>query len=196
MSRSGPGRAVRPAAVGAGVAVANVVPMSEREYGISAGGRSAEEMYRTLTGAAPAPRAAIGDAVLEGHAVEIKRATSVTLNQVRAVKYIPLVAYDAKGDRWFVVPPHDVVRLVARKARGQHTENPFESATLSTTALSAFETAPKDLRAATLAAVASGERHPRVKRAMADILRGSRELAVESKAGVDEALRLDGIPAT
>ena len=39
--------------------------MSER-FGISGGGRSAEELFRQITGAAPAERAAEGDALLEG----------------------------------------------------------------------------------------------------------------------------------
>jgi hypothetical protein len=42
-------------------------------FGISGGGRKAEELYRAVTGADPAPRAADGDAVLEGNLVEVKR---------------------------------------------------------------------------------------------------------------------------
>ena len=61
----------------------------------------------------------------------MKRATSLTLNQVRAVKYLPLVVHYAPTDEWYVVPAHVVVAEVSQKRRGQHTENPFESATLS-----------------------------------------------------------------
>lgn len=61
--------------------------------------------------------------MLDGCPIEVKSATSNTLNQVRAVKYIPLVAYHVPTEAWFVVPAPDVVRLVSSKARGQHTEN-------------------------------------------------------------------------
>ncbi len=60
-------------------------------FGISSGGADAESQFIALTGATQAPRAADGDAVLEGHLVEVKRASSATLNQVRATKYITLV---------------------------------------------------------------------------------------------------------
>ncbi len=68
-------------------------------YGISGGGRSAEAMFRELTGAEPSAEAAKGDATLEGYQVEVKRATSNTVNQVRAVKYIPVVVYDERAGR-------------------------------------------------------------------------------------------------
>ncbi len=103
--------------------------------GISNTGDSAEELFRQLTGATKAPQAALGDAVLCGQLIEVKKASSKTLNQVRAVKYIPLVAYYERGSQWYVVPANEIVRQCARKARGQHTENPFESATLSITNL-------------------------------------------------------------
>ncbi len=65
----------------------------DETFGISFGGRQAEQEYMERTGAIPAPAASIGDVLLEDYPVEIKRSTSSTLNQVRAVKYIPLVAY-------------------------------------------------------------------------------------------------------
>lgn len=68
--------------------------------GISRGGRSAEDLFRQLTGAQPAERAAQGDAVLEGHPVEVKRATNNTLNQVRAVKYLPIVVHHEPASEW------------------------------------------------------------------------------------------------
>ncbi len=119
--------------------------------------------------------------MLERHAVEIKRATSTTLNQVRAVKYITLVAFHVPSETWFVVPACDVVRLVAQKTRGQHTENPFESATLSTNNLSAFVVAePLGLRDATLAAVSKSAARPDLAEAMKWVLTESKRLAAES----------------
>lgn len=99
--------------------------------GISRGGADAEELFRSLTGATIAERAALGDAIVDGRYVEVKKATSATLNQVRAVKYIPLVALSVPEMTWYVIPANEIVRQCARKRRGQHTENPFESATLS-----------------------------------------------------------------
>lgn len=57
----------------------------------------------------------------------MKRATSVTLNQVRAVKYLPIAVHCARTDEWYIVPAHVVVAAVSQRRRGQHTENPFES---------------------------------------------------------------------
>src|SRR5665648_452929 len=106
-------------------------------FGISGGGRKAEEAFRQLTGADKAPRASAGDAVIDGCPIEVKNATANTLNQVRAVKYIPLVAYHQATSTWYVVPAQHVVRLVSGRVRGQHTENPFESATISVKNLAA-----------------------------------------------------------
>ena len=61
--------------------------------------------------------------------VEVRECSANTINQVRAIRYIPLVVF-AAGE-WYVIPPHEVVRLVAQKSRGQHATLPFESATLS-----------------------------------------------------------------
>jgi hypothetical protein len=51
----------------------------------------------------------MGDALLDDHPIEVKRASANTLNQVRAVKYITLVAYHEPSDTWYVVPAHQVV---------------------------------------------------------------------------------------
>lgn len=150
-------------------------------FGISGGGRSAEELFRAYTGAQPAPRAAQGDAILEGAFVEVKKASSSTLNQVRAVKYIPLVVFYEPREEWYVVPAHAVVAAVSRKVRGQHTENPFESATMSVTSVADYRVSDvRDLREATLEAIASSEQYPELRQAMDHILRESRLLAEES----------------
>jgi len=57
-------------------------------FGISGGGADAESRFIALTGATPAARRADGDALIEGHLVEVKSASRSTLNQVRATKYI------------------------------------------------------------------------------------------------------------
>lgn len=167
--------------------------MSE-SFGISGGGRSAEELFRQLTGAQPAERAAQGDALLEGYPVEVKRATSVTLNQVRAVKYLPIVVHYAPADEWYVVPAHVVVAAVSQKRRGQHTENPFESATLSLRSLGAWRIDnARQLRDATLEAIAESDRYPDLREAMDAVLRESRGLADASLEHVRDLLHRLGL---
>jgi hypothetical protein len=149
--------------------------------GISDGGRSAEERYLRATGATKSAKSGDGDAVLGGCNVEVKRATAATLNQVRAVKYIPLVALHEPTDTWYVVPAHIVVCLVSSKARGQHTENPFESATLNIFGLGKYKIgSEKELKQATLDAIAEAKKYPDLKKAMQSVLQESKDLAVRS----------------
>lgn len=157
--------------------------------GISAGGADAEQMFRALTGAQEAERRALGDAVLDGHYIEVKQANSPTLNQVRAVKYITLVAYYVPDQAWFVVPANEVVRQCSLKTRGQHTENPFESATLSLKNLTAYAVDDEDnLRERVVAAIAEAEKYADLGEHMANVLAQSGDLAARSIANVREAL--------
>ena len=138
--------------------------------GISDEGRRAEESFRELTGAARCAKPADGDAIVGGHHVEVKKASTTTVNQVRAVKYLTLVVLSTKDECWYVVPPHEVVRLCAERPRGQHTENPLESVTLSTNRMARFRVDnPNDLAAVVRRCAEEGERHEAVKRTMADI---------------------------
>ncbi len=131
-----------------------------------------------LTGAERLGRAADGDAILDGHPVEVKRATSKTLNQVRAVKYLPIAVYFEPRGEWYVVPAHSVVVAVSQRVRGQHTENPFESATLNLRSLEEFKIPrPDRLRDATLEAVRASAHHPELLAEMQSVLRESRALA-------------------
>ncbi|SRR6266545_2069706 len=152
--------------------------------GISHGGKSAEQRYRELTGAAQPPKAGYGDAELGGTYIEVKKATAATLNQVRAVKYIPLVAYHVPTDTWYVVPAHIVVCLVSSKGRGQHTENPFESATLNIFSLGKYKCAEAELRERTLQAIAEAQKHSDLKIAMDQVLASSKDLSAKSVADV------------
>jgi len=162
--------------------------------GISRGGADAEEVFLQLTGATKAPKAALGDAVLDGHFVEVKKASSSTLNQVRAVKYITLVAYSSTEDRWYVIPASVIVRQCAQKRRGQHTENPFESATLSLRNLTAYALAdPSGMRAAVLSAVDEARKHPALRDVMDRVLGESRALAARSVEDVGAALHECGL---
>jgi hypothetical protein len=162
--------------------------------GISGLGDSAEVRFRRITGATRALRAKDGDAVLFESNIEIKRAGAKTLNQVRAVKYIPLVALYEKTDTWYVVPAPDVVRLVSSKTRGQHTENPFESATLSIQNLDAFSLSDeRELKDAVRRAVHRGQAFPDLKRAMQKVLSDSKALATSSKDEIQVILSRLGL---
>jgi hypothetical protein len=165
-------------------------------FGISGGGRSAEQTFREYTGATKPLRASLGDAILEGHPVEIKRATASTLNQVRAVKYIPLIAYQEPSDSWYVIPAHAVVAAVGGKRRGQHTENPFESATLNVNSLGQFRVDdPGELRSRTLDAIEASTRYPELKQEMQRVLQESRRLADDSIERVQALLARLGLDA-
>lgn len=97
------------------------------------------------------------------------------------MKYIPLIVYSSARDEWYVVAADEVVRLVSRKARGQHTENPFESATLSVKSLASFRVDGLDaLRAETLRAIVKADKRPDVRAAMVDVLGESKALAKDS----------------
>jgi hypothetical protein len=157
--------------------------------GISGQGREAEIRFRNATGASRSRRPADGDALLSGHNVEIKKASTNTLNQVRPVKYVPLVVLDTRTDDWFVVPPDQVVRLAAKKKRGQHTENPFESVTLSVADIRGQYLVSEDqLRTATMAAIEHGERASELRDLMAEIRQRSSDLAEWSRDRVRELL--------
>jgi hypothetical protein len=171
--------------------------MASDQIGISGSGRDAEERFLKLTGAERAPEAALGDAVVDGNFVEIKRATSTTLNQVRALKFIVLIAYycpDGDDPYWYVVPAHQVVALVARKPRGQHTENPFESATLSIRDLAAYRLDDEvQLREQVAAAVRESAQYADLQAEMDRVLSESRLLASESRERVSALLRRHGL---
>lgn len=165
-------------------------------FGFSGGGRSAEQTFREYTGATKPQRASSGDAILEGHPVEIKRATSATLNQVRAVKYIPLVAYHEPSNSWYVIPAQAVVAAVSGKRRGQHTENPFESATLNVNSLGQFRVDdPGELRSRTLDAIEASSRYLELKQEMQRVLQESRRLADDSIERVKALLAELGLDA-
>ncbi len=84
-------------------------------------------------------------------------------------------------DTWYVVPAHIIVCLVSSKGRGQHTENPFESATLNIFALGKYKVAAdEDLKQATFDALAEAEKYPDLKKAMEAVLKDSKDLAARS----------------
>ena len=95
---------------------------------------------RFVQSAMPSDNAKDGDRIViadnqRGY-VEIKQCTAPwgktgTINQVRAIKCIPLVIWAKARNCWFVIPADELVRIAAGKSRGQHTEVSFESMNLS-----------------------------------------------------------------
>ena len=152
--------------------------------GISKTGNKAEDLFRSLTSSLKPTEAVLGDAVKNGIYAEVKKVSGDTLNQVRAVKYITLVAYDADLDNWYVVPACDVVALIAGKERGQHTENPFESATLSLRNLGPYKVSSTDLSSAWAAAVQKSDGKPLLKQKMKDVLKECKDLSTAHKNAV------------
>ena len=162
--------------------------------GISNSGEKSEAAFRRITGATKPKRAADGDAVLNGVNIEVKHASSTTLNQVRAVKYIPLVAHHSPTSSWFVIPAPDIVVLVAQKPRGQHTENPFESATLNISKLGDYRVKSEHhLKAAVQSAIKRADKFPELRQAMHDVLAQSKSLAKKSRADVLKLIDVLGL---
>ena len=163
-----------------------VTPTADTK-GISRMGTEAERRFKEITGADAADKNSAGDAKLQGHHIEVKWASNTTINQVRAVKYITLVVLDS-SDAWYVIPPNEVVREVSKKKRGQHTENPFECATLSLNKFRHFQVHEDELRSKTLDAIEQGNARPRLKRAMAQIKDECEGLARKSRQLVSQAM--------
>jgi hypothetical protein len=88
-----------------------------------------------------------------------------------------------------VIPAPDVVVLVSQKKRGQHTENPFESATLSVKKIREYKTEKSDLKNAVLRAVNRGKKFPILRKSMEKVLSDSKELATLSRSEVAIALK-------
>lgn len=139
-------------------------------------GDDAERSFlRLVKGSRPSPDSKRGDALVpvdnDWHFVEIKQCQSNTINQVRAIKFIPLIVYSPENDLpWVVIPAHEVVRLVSAKSRGQHTEIPFESANLSLSQLpDNFRCGDAGLEQKVMQAIRDGSKFAEVKEFMASL---------------------------
>jgi len=159
--------------------------------GISNSGLSAEKYYMQITGASKSKNKVDGDFCFGDDNGEIKEAVE-TINQVRAVKYIPLVVYNSKDNAWYVVPPNVIVNLVSKKKRGQHTENQFECATLSINKISAYQVVENNLKQETLNAIEEGRKHPELKIMMQNILADCKNMASKHTKQVSQLIDIIG----
>lgn len=151
-------------------------------------GEEAEQRFDDLVTSSGQPLdAKLGDRTVrigaDTHHIEIKRCRapadkSGTINQVRAIKFIPMAIWAPVRDVWYVISPGDLVRMAASKSRGQHTEIPFECMNLSLPAATSrsaehwlkFQCADEDLEEAVNDAILAGSREANLKAAMSDLL--------------------------
>jgi hypothetical protein len=140
-------------------------------------GEKAERIVLELVaGSRKSDSAKKGDAIvaLDGadHYVEIKFVTSNTVNQVRAIKFIPLAIYSPQEEKcWAVLPAYEVVRLVFHKDRGQHTELALESANMTLTGISqSFRCNDAELNSVVQNAIRSARKYSRLETTLVDFL--------------------------
>jgi hypothetical protein len=160
-------------------------------------GKPAEQAFlRLVKNALPSDVARRGDAIVSvdgaSSYVEIKHVTSNTINQVRAVKFIPLVIYSPQfGDRpWAVLPAQEVVRLVLPKARGQHTEIALECANLSLSCIAGtFRCTSAGLDNAVQSAVRTARKYPTLERILHDLVNQLSALNAMFHTRIEGALR-------
>ncbi len=148
-------------------------------------GSLAEKRFLEITGAMRPEKQTDGDAAFWHNGawryVEIKLTRSSGINQVRAIKFIPLVVLDLKGKRprWLVIPGSDIVDIQCRKPRGQHSECPFESAGLTLTKLERF-VIREPLTDAVLRAFEVDDKNPELQALMSGVLHELRDLTHRS----------------
>ena len=153
--------------------------------GISNLGKDAIKRFVQITGGHKTGPPAPGNVSVGGHPVAVRTASDNTVNQVRAVRYLPIAVFHAPRKLWYVVPPHDVVRFALGKKKGQHGANPFESITLSVKELSTYKVSSEnDLLSAVNAALAAGEQHPKLRETMKKIQAKVEEVSLQSKEWV------------
>jgi hypothetical protein len=168
--------------------------------GISNQGRASESLFMELVpGSTRATSTSMGDAsvVVDGQetAVEIKKcdsSTNGTINQIRAIKFIPMVVHNPSRNCWYVVPATELVRYAIAKKRGQHTEISFESMNLSLSQISHFRCTSERLADALVEAIRFDWQHEALRQQMATLLRQLQTLATTSRDAA--AALLDSIP--
>ena len=161
-------------------------------------GDNAEQIFLHLVkDSRSSPIAKRGDAQVavdnKWHFVEIKEchSTNGTINQIRAIKFIPLIIYapeHEQGRPWVVVPAHKVVSLVLPKSRGQHTEIPFECANLPLRGFVDFLCTQQELEQKVIEAIRNDMNYIEVKEFMKNLYTELRELDKRTKEGLSKIL--------
>jgi hypothetical protein len=158
-------------------------------------GADAEQQFiRLVKGAEESDADKKGDAIvrLDGraHYVEVKYTTSNTINQIRAIKFIPLVIYSPQLPvPWAVLPAHEVVRMVSEKNRGQHTELALESANMTLSSISSsFRCRPQELSDTVHQALRAADRYPSLQQLLQDLITRLTSIKEEFREAVRLAL--------
>ena len=157
--------------------------------GISSQGKSTEDAFLSLVpGSIKSAVAAEGDAVVQvdgsGQAVEIKKCDGGTINQVRAIKFIPLVVYNSKEDQWYVVPATELVRIASTRKRGQHTEVAFESMAVSLGRLKRWKCSAHNIATVIEAVARADRKQVELHKAMKTLLEDLKALASARRSAV------------
>jgi hypothetical protein len=108
---------------------------------ISDAGDSAEQLFdKLVTSSRKTDNSAKGDRIVtvdgEDYYVEIKKCGALlskrgTINQIRPIKYIPLVIWASGRSCWFIFSPEKLIEIALEKKRGQHNEVSFECINLT-----------------------------------------------------------------
>lgn len=159
-------------------------------------GAAAEQAFLELVlNSRPSDSAKQGDAIVTVDGidtyVEIKYVTSNTINQVRAIKFIPLVIYSPQRIErpWAVLPAQEVVRMVLPKDRGQHTEIALECASLSLSRVNeVFRSADTELDDVVRDAIRATRRYPKLGQLLSQLLQGIRFLNQTYQGSIEAAL--------
>ncbi|MFC1707244.1 hypothetical protein ACFL59_10600 [Planctomycetota bacterium] len=156
-------------------------------------GDKGEERFAQHVPSRKATKAKKGDRVVavdgRDFHVEVKEChaaygKSGTINQVRPIKYITCVISAPARQRWYVIPPNDLVRIAAKKSRGQHNEIPFECCNLTLNSLERYACTDDELEARVLSAIRSGEADERLKTLMRNLLRAIQDINAQYKRDV------------
>ena len=145
-------------------------------------GNKAEQRFLDLVeDSRKSDEAKSGDAIVRvdgtDEYVEIKKCSTSTVNQIRAIKYICCAVWASDSDCWCVIPPHELVELAANKNRGQHNEIAFECMNLGlSNLLKKYRTSNNNLSSAIHEAIRKGREFNQLPSAMNGLLRDIREL--------------------
>ena len=158
--------------------------------GIKKRGRRAKTRFIELTGAVAGPSGIDRDLFLDDHRVAVRLASAM-VNQIRAVRYLPLAVWEEDADRWYVLSADQVIELVVGRA-GQHGSNPLENQKRALSRIKQFQIdSDQDLRNEMLAAIERAARWQTLRRAMVDAEEDARAVAAEIVGRIQRILSDD-----
>jgi hypothetical protein len=162
--------------------------------GISATGRTAEAEFCRLTGFSICHDRGRGDALatVDGipTPVEVKKCSASTINQVRPIKFLPLVIYNEANRCWYVIGPVPLIKYACGRGRGQHTEIPFESVTLNINAWELYKVGPESLKSRVVEVIRESRRHCGIELCMRKLAQDIKDLSDRYKDAIRKVCSL------